>query len=75
MATAFVARVVSKSSVVDVGSNGGLAIVASFARVVVKNAGLSQIDYLLTGNHTQLVCIRVLITGSSLEQTKKNCPC
>ena len=53
MAAALVAFVVSKSGVVDVGGDGGIAIVASLARVVVKNAGLSQIDYLLTGIHAQ----------------------
>ena len=38
MATAFVARVVSKSGVVDVGGDGSVAIVASLAFVVVEIA-------------------------------------
>ena len=38
MATAFVARVVSKSGVADVGGDGSAAIVASLAFVVVEIA-------------------------------------
>ena len=47
MATALVAGVVSKSGVVDVGGDGGIAVVAIAAFVVVEISGLSTLPRLI----------------------------
>ena len=47
MATTLVAGVVSKSGVVDVGGDGGVAVVAIAAFVVVEISGLSTLPRLI----------------------------
>ena len=47
MATALVARIVSESGVADVGSDGGIAVVAIFAFAVVENPCLMGCDQVI----------------------------